>query len=137
MVRGRARQSSDAALTELTPTERNACAHAAYLQSMCAWDQEAWEAVQPLRRHLQFVLVGSLHYAYVDAAAEAIELVGEGRGDENVAIPWEQPLTSALYRHLLIDRDVAKASDLVEAWDLERFVGDAVPSRDSEEERPR
>lgn len=59
---------------------------------MCAWDQEAWEA--------------------------------------------EQPLTSALYEYLLIDRDVAKASELVEAWDLERFVDEAAPGGDSEAERP-
>lgn len=60
---------------------------------------------QALRDHLQWFLVGSLHYSYIDAGAKAISLVVAGRGENLVETP---------------EREILSAAELVEEWSLGR-----------------
>lgn len=75
----------------------------------------------PLRAHLQWHLVGSIHYGYLDAAEEAIALAATGRGEERVEIP-NVPLIAADMHEVPLGGDIVPAGELVSDWDLGEFV---------------
>lgn len=85
------------------------------------WDEEERNRQLPIREHLQYWLVGSLHYAYVDAGDAAIKALVAGRPDEQIPIP-DYPLASGDCRDLFLDREVATAAEIVERWQLGELV---------------
>lgn len=84
-----------------------------------------------LRRYLEGVLLGSLHYRYIDAAAEAIRLVATDRGGEIVRTP-DEPLIW-IHADTPLDREALPASDLVEGWSLDEFVECELEERSGED----
>lgn len=78
-----------------------------------------------LRTHLQWFLVGSIHWHFVEAACDAIELVAAGRDDTLVVTPWRELLTSIDMVEVPFGEPVG-ARELVAGWCLEEFVERAV-----------